>query len=379
MRSAHKHVIDELTPSVPDFQLRDACDQLLHIMVETQEMQVQLVSSHVMLAILEVLEGRCSRDVIIKLLQIIIFHEDLGFLESFCLTDVIFVITSMEFTSKKYPSECRLEAWNFIRLLCHTSILTLQMFISCRGMKVDLLDEDDEDYSEQAETRSEWHRHLRTTEPNYDERSLPHVHPHPRGDAYTDPFGVFVLQVSQSDNHVRNALGTRKDVRRRALLLAAAGADSDELIQLTSGMRVAGGGMPCSDAPGLKAVKHLSMNAMMLEVLQTATHWRFSSASRPARTALMCRKELLYVLWQDDNIAMYIKLCGPYFQVSAFEAIYLWLQDETACVEDALLKQESIDLLLECFVTSKANSFRNLLDPFWKSSGYPLQWRSPGP
>jgi hypothetical protein len=80
----------------------------------------------------------------------------------------------------------------------------------------------------------------------------------------------------------------------------------------------------------------------------------------------MCRKELLYVLWQDDNIAMYIKLCGPYFQVSAFEAIYLWLQDETACVEDALLKQESIDLLLECFVTSKANSFRNLLDPFWK-------------
>ena len=34
-------------------------------------MQVQLVSSHGMLAILEVLEGRCSRDVIMKLLQII--------------------------------------------------------------------------------------------------------------------------------------------------------------------------------------------------------------------------------------------------------------------------------------------------------------------
>jgi len=34
-------------------------------------MQTQLVSSHGMLAILEVLEGRCSRDVIMKLLQII--------------------------------------------------------------------------------------------------------------------------------------------------------------------------------------------------------------------------------------------------------------------------------------------------------------------
>ena len=40
-------------------------------MIETPDMQVQLVSSHGMLAILEVLEGRCSRDVIMRLLQII--------------------------------------------------------------------------------------------------------------------------------------------------------------------------------------------------------------------------------------------------------------------------------------------------------------------
>lgn len=34
------------------------------------------------------------------------------------------------FTSKKYPSECRAESSHFIRLLCHSSVLTLQMFIS---------------------------------------------------------------------------------------------------------------------------------------------------------------------------------------------------------------------------------------------------------
>jgi len=34
-------------------------------------MQLQLVSSHGMLAILEVLEGKCSRDVTMKLLQIL--------------------------------------------------------------------------------------------------------------------------------------------------------------------------------------------------------------------------------------------------------------------------------------------------------------------
>lgn len=81
-------LVDELTPSAPDFQLREACDQIvssllmfvriitkilvqLGIMTDTPEMQIQLVSSHGMLAILEVLEGKCSRDVIMKLLQII--------------------------------------------------------------------------------------------------------------------------------------------------------------------------------------------------------------------------------------------------------------------------------------------------------------------
>ena len=47
----------------------------------------------------------------------------------------------------------------------------------------------------------------------------------------------------------------------------------------------------------------------------------------------------------------------------------LWLrrlQDETARVEDQLTKSESIDSLLRCFVTAKANSFENLLDPFLK-------------
>ncbi|KAJ3481208.1 hypothetical protein NLJ89_g12230 [Agrocybe chaxingu] len=143
-------LIDELTPAAPDFQLRDACDQLLNIMGENPEMQVQLVSSHGMLAILEVLEGRCSRDVVMKLLQIVnlLVTEDLGFLESFCLLGGILVM--MEFTSKKYPIERRLEASNFIRLLCHTSVVTLQMFISCRGLKV-LVDLLDEDYIEQTE------------------------------------------------------------------------------------------------------------------------------------------------------------------------------------------------------------------------------------
>jgi len=43
----------------------------LGIVSEAPEMQGQLVSAHGMLAILEVLEGRGSREVIMRLLQII--------------------------------------------------------------------------------------------------------------------------------------------------------------------------------------------------------------------------------------------------------------------------------------------------------------------
>lgn len=42
------------------------------------------------------------------------------------------------------------------------------------------------------------------------------------------------------------------------------------------------------------------------------------------------------------------------------------LQDETARVEDQLLKPEALEALLKCFVSAKANSFEGLLDPFLK-------------
>ena len=44
----------------------------------------------------------------------------------------------------------------------------------------------------------------------------------------------------------------------------------------------------------------------------------------------------------------------------------LRLQEETARVEDELAKPKSLDALLKCFVSAKAGSFENLLDPFLK-------------
>ncbi|KAG5635281.1 hypothetical protein H0H81_011829 [Sphagnurus paluster] len=223
-------------------------------------------------------------------------------------------------------------------------------------------------------------------------------------------------QVSQSDIHVRNALGTRKVIRR--LLRACELLEPECLVQM------------------LKAVKHLSMNATLLDVLQNANAIEIlirildEQSSGPHSTEMsnhifqtcynLCRlnktrqeeaaqagilpclkrvietssplkqfalpilcdlasagKSCRTFLWQHDGFSMYLKLLeDPYFQVSALESIlscisdaYLRLkrlQDETARVEDELTKPAAVDALLRCFVTAKANSFENLLDPFLK-------------
>ncbi|KAH7885180.1 hypothetical protein F5I97DRAFT_1883246 [Phlebopus sp. FC_14] len=423
-------LIDELTPSAPDFQLRDACDQLIGIMTENPEMLVQLVSSHGMLAILEVLEGKCSRDVLMKLLHIInlLVTSDLGFLESFCLIGGIPVM--MGFTSKKYPSECRAEASNFIRLLCHTSVLTLQMFISCRGLKV-LVDLLDEDYTDQSELvvdalngiGSVFELQSPTTKNDFCRMFIREGLLDPLSSALLNVMGsqsptatemkrkiiqilLVFSQVTQSDIHVRNAMGTRKIVRR--MMRACELLEPDCLVQM------------------LKAVKHLSMNANLLEVLQNANAIEIlirlldEGRSGPHSTEVsnhifqtcynLCRlnksrqeeaaqagiipclqrvietssplkqfalpilcdlasagKSCRNLLWQHQGLAMYLKLLeDPYFQVSALEAILSWLQDETAKIEDELVKPEALEVLLKCFVSSKANSFENLLDPLLK-------------
>ncbi|KAG8900604.1 hypothetical protein FRB99_005949, partial [Tulasnella sp. 403] len=73
------------------------------------------------------------------------------------------------------------------------------------------------------------------------------------------------------------------------------------------------------------------------------------------------------LLWQHDILNLYLRLLSDqYFQVTALESIYLWLQDETARVEDHLTQGNNISSLVSCFVSAKTNSFENLLDPFLK-------------
>ncbi|KAL8953799.1 MAG: hypothetical protein Q9222_000364 [Ikaeria aurantiellina] len=72
-------------------------------------------------------------------------------------------------------------------------------------------------------------------------------------------------------------------------------------------------------------------------------------------------------LWRNKGLPFYVTLLtDPYWQVTALDAIFVWLQEETARVEDALLDGSFTRSILKCFTTSKANAFENLLEPLQK-------------
>lgn len=82
-----------------------------------------------------------------------------------------------------------------------------------------------------------------------------------------------------------------------------------------------------------------------------------------AHSGKMCRK----LLWQNSGLEFYVSLLSdPYWQVTALDAIFVWLQEETARVEEKLLEDANIRAIVRCFTTSKTNAFENTLEPLQK-------------
>ena len=73
-------------------------------------------------------------------------------------------------------------------------------------------------------------------------------------------------------------------------------------------------------------------------------------------------------LWQNKGLAFYVSLLSdPYWQVTALDAIFTWLQEETARVEDHLLESQNfITAIVAALTSSKSTSFENFLEPLQK-------------
>ncbi|KAI5809592.1 hypothetical protein DFH27DRAFT_152367 [Peziza echinospora] len=418
------NLVNSLKTTQPDDELDRIATQLLEILMESFDCKDNIIGAHGMLPILEVLETCKKREVILKLLRIVnaITFDDVEVQENLCFVGGIPIIT--KFASKKYPSNIRLEAAAFVRQMYTTSTLTLQMFVSCGGLNV-LVEFLEEDYEAQKDLvligiNGIWSVfELQGPTPKNDfcrifarssvlqPLSMALVHVIEQGDDIADHCVERIVNIfyifSQAENQVKETIAERS-VLKRVL---------KDLKRLE----------PTHQITMLKFIKNLSMLTATLEKLQNAnaievltdlleasrhgSHFREISnqilntmynlcklsKSRQEDAAIMglipilqkivsterplkefalpilcdmahCSKITRKSLWQHNGLAFYISLLSdPYWQVTALEAIFVWLQEETGRVEEKLLSESFTTAIIKCFTTSKANAFENLLEP----------------
>lgn len=140
-------LVSSLKVNQSEETLADITDELLEVIYDSPETRSVCVSAHGMLPILEILESCKRREIVANLLRLVnlIIIDDVEIQENLCFVGGIPIIT--KFASRRYSSDIRLEAAAFVRQICETSTLTLQMFVSAGGLKVlvEFLEEDYED------------------------------------------------------------------------------------------------------------------------------------------------------------------------------------------------------------------------------------------
>ncbi|CAG8761847.1 4502_t:CDS:2, partial [Racocetra fulgida] len=419
-----EELINALQPNESEDRLVISCVQIIDLLTEHKELKNHFIIFHGVIPIIEMLEICSYASVLSRLLKIvnIIIASNINLQENLCLVGGIPVI--MNFTSKRYPYEIRVEAAIFIRQICHTSPVILQMFISCRGLKV-LVEFLQEDYNEHKELV--WIAvngiygvfELQSPTPKNDfcrllaknglldplAIMLHHVilDKDPAAGVYVERIVNILLMFSQGDAYVKEVMATRTRIVTRIF---------DSLDKLPQNLIVA----------MLKCIKNISMNSNTLEALQRAKaiqvlttildnqgppyvteisnqvlntmfnlcrinksrqeeaakagiipHLQYFASNKTplkqfalpilcdmAHTGQGCRD----LLWKHNILQLYLDLLvDPFYQVNALEAILAWIQDETSKVESVLLLPKNIELILEAFIMAKANSFENILEP----------------
>lgn len=416
--------------SQPEDVLAEIVDQLLQILFENPDTKGVVVSSHGMLPILEILDT-CSRPVtILRLLKIvnIIISNNVEVQENLCFVGGIPIVT--KFAHKKYSSDIRLEAASFVRMMYQTSTLTLQMFVSCGGLNV-LVEFLEEDYDADAgrelvlvgvngvwsvfelqgpTPKNDFCRIFSRSSVLYPLSLVLNRVLDEEGELAELVEGRIVnifLLFSQAENHVKEMVADRmvlkrvlKDLRRMSpshqvtmlkfiknLSMLATTLDA---LQNSNAIEVLTDLLNASmKAPHFRDVSNQVLNTMynlcrlskarqedaalsgVIPLLQ-----RIVKTERPLKEfALPILCDMAHsgkvgrkLLWQNKGLQFYIGLLADqYWAVTALDAIFIWLQEETAKVEEHLLASAGFsEAIVKCFNESKADAFENLLEPLQK-------------
>ncbi|KAF7946748.1 hypothetical protein EAE96_009733 [Botrytis aclada] len=382
------------------------------------------------LEILEPCTLKSRQSMILRLLKVVnaIISNDVEIQENLCFVGGIPIIT--KFAARQYSNEIRLEAAAFVRQMYQTSTLTLQMFVSAGGLNV-LVEFLDEDYDDARDlvligVNGIWNVfELQGPTPKNDfcrifsrskilsplalvlDRVLD------EDDELSELIEGRIVNIfylfSQAENYVKEVVADHV-VLKRVL---------KDLRRMT----------PAHQITMLKFIKNLSMLSTTLESLHAANaiellidllsssmkrtpdHFReisnqvlntmynlcrlskerqedaafngiipllqriMKTKRPPKEFALPILCDMAHsgkvgrkYLWQNKGLQFYVSLLeDQYWQVTALDAIFIWLQEETARVEKALLEGNFTAMIVQCFTVSKANAFDyNLLEPLQK-------------
>ncbi|TDZ15943.1 Cytokinesis protein sepH [Colletotrichum orbiculare MAFF 240422] len=383
------------------------------------------------LEILEPCTVKSKQQMILSFLKVVntIILDDVEIQENLCFVGGIPIIT--KFSARQYSNEIRLEAAAFVRQMYQTSTLTLQMFVSAGGLNVlvEFLDEDFDDardlvligvngiwnvFELQGPTpKNDFCRIFSRSKILYPLALVLHRVLDEDEDDLSELIEGRIVNIfylfSQAENYVKEVVADRQ-VLKSVL---------KDLRRMT----------PNHQITMLKFIKNLSMLSTTIETLHTADaidflidvlsysmkkgHKNFREISNQVLNTLfnLCRlskerqedaavggiipllmkimqtdrppKEFALpilcdmahsgskgrrYLWQNKGLDFYVSLLADqYWQVTALDAIFIWLQEETAKVESHLFDGKFTDAIVACFHTNKLNSFdANLLEPLLK-------------
>ncbi|KAF1955652.1 hypothetical protein CC80DRAFT_505514 [Byssothecium circinans] len=418
-----------LKTSQPDEMLFDYADQLLQVLYESSDKRAIVLRSHGMLPILEILGAKPPNEVVLPLLKIInlIIHEDGDTQES--LSFLGGIPTICDYASKKYTSDIRKEAAAFVRQMYSTSALTLQMFIGCGGINhlVEFLEEDIDTerdlvligvngvwsvFNLQGPTpKNDFCRIFSRSSVLYPLSLVLNRVVGEKDELAQLVQGRIVsifLIFSQAESYVKELVADRM-ILKRVL---------KDLPKMS----------PVHQVTMLKFIKNLSMlssthealqnsNAidMLIELLKDTRHQKNSreisnqvlntmynlcrhNKSRQEEAALsdvipllkevvtdggplkefalpiLCElahsgKVARKMLWQAHGLQFYISmLADRNWQVTALDAIFVWLQEETARVEQNLLSSNFSSAIITSYTSPEMSqsSFESMLDPLQK-------------
>ncbi|KUJ11995.1 cell division control protein-like protein 15 [Mollisia scopiformis] len=382
------------------------------------------------LEILEPCTVKSRQPMILRLLKVVntIILNDVEIQENLCFVGGIPIIT--KFAARQYSNDIRLEAAAFVRQMYQTSTLTLQMFVSAGGLNV-LVEFLDEDYDEARDlvligVNGIWNVfELQGPTPKNDfcrifsrskilsplalvlDRVLDEE------DELSELIEGRIVNIfylfSQAENYVKEVVADRvvlkrvlKDLRRmtpahqitmlkfiKNLSMLSTTLDSLHAANAIELLIDLLGSSMKKDANHFREISNQVLNTMynlcrlskvrqedaaingIIPLLQ-----KIMKTKRPPKEfALPILCDMAHsgkvgrkYLWQNKGLQFYVSLLeDQYWQVTALDAIFIWLQEETAKVEKCLLEGNFTEAIVKCFNAHKASAFDyNLLEPLQK-------------